>query len=52
MFFSAVTKLSGIFGRNAFEEPNDQHCQYHPDLQEPDAGINLHSFLQSVRRGK
>ena len=25
---------------------------YHHDLQEPDAGINLHSFLQSVRRGK
>ena len=52
MFFSAVTKLSGIFGRNAFEEPNDQHGRYHHDLQEPDAGINLHSFLQSVRRGK
>ena len=37
---------------NAFEEPNDQHRRYHHYLQEPDAGINLHSFLQSVRRGK
>ena len=52
MFISAATNLSGIFGRNAFEEPNDQHGRYHHDLQEPDAGINLHSFLQSVRRGK
>ena len=38
--------------RNAFEEPNDQHRRYYHYLQEPDAGINLHSFLQSVRRGK